>query len=222
MDCRLYLLALTESLRTIWIALLLLWPARFVCRSQGHQYCGDPGVPANGYRRGDRFETGYSVTFGCNEGFVLNGSGNLTCVYVALSSGAVHWDSEPPRCVLPLLRSGKFIAALRCKATAKKIWPSILSHRAGRGLCYKLQQSSKTSSFCSTRTSSPGVPIGIQVLARLQTVRREIDPQMCRKDMARPCVAVQTPSTETWALYYVLPNKPHTMEIALMCCILML
>ena len=118
MDCRFYLLALTESLRTIWIALLLLWPARFVCRSQGHDGCGDPGVPANGYRRGDRFEAGYSVTFGCNEGFVLNGSGNLTCVYVALSSGAVHWDGEPPRCVLPLLRNGKYRAA--CKKPQQK------------------------------------------------------------------------------------------------------
>ncbi|KAI8479513.1 hypothetical protein Bbelb_427740 [Branchiostoma belcheri] len=53
--------------------------------------CPDPGVPTNGYRIGDTFDEWSVVTFGCEDGYMLLGQQNLTCV-----SG--HWNFSPPRC----------------------------------------------------------------------------------------------------------------------------
>ena len=41
--------------------------------------CTDPGIPANGYRDGDRFNIGDSVKFGCHLGYAHRGSKERTC-----------------------------------------------------------------------------------------------------------------------------------------------
>ncbi|XP_078660839.1 uncharacterized protein LOC144905190 isoform X3 [Branchiostoma floridae x Branchiostoma belcheri] len=60
----------------------------------GLAYCGDPGAPVNGYRRGSFFE-GTTITFGCNDGFLLVGSTNATC------RGDGTWTDPVPTCITP-------------------------------------------------------------------------------------------------------------------------
>ncbi|XP_066300013.1 collagen alpha-3(VI) chain-like [Branchiostoma lanceolatum] len=47
----------------------------WLCRGA---YCGDPGVPVNGVRRGTYFQGG-QVDFGCDDGYTLAGSSSITC-----------------------------------------------------------------------------------------------------------------------------------------------
>ena len=94
----------------VWIALLLLWTAK-----QGRStqiQCRDPGVPENGYRHGEAFLEGHSVTFGCNEGFDLYGDWRLACVRdrreVQSREIALRWNGTLPRCLARTLQqSGK-------------------------------------------------------------------------------------------------------------------
>ncbi|XP_078580606.1 uncharacterized protein LOC144864418 isoform X3 [Branchiostoma floridae x Branchiostoma japonicum] len=60
----------------------------------GLAYCGDPGAPVNGYRRGSFFE-GTTITFGCNDGYLLVGSTNATC------RGDGTWSHPLPTCITP-------------------------------------------------------------------------------------------------------------------------
>ncbi|CAH1241297.1 COL6A3 [Branchiostoma lanceolatum] len=60
----------------------------------GLAYCGDPGAPVNGYRRGSFFE-GTTITFGCNDGYLLVGSTNASC------RGDGTWSDPVPTCITP-------------------------------------------------------------------------------------------------------------------------
>eukprot|EP00117_Sycon_ciliatum_P048173 scpid2370/ scgid5761/ Sushi, von Willebrand factor type A, EGF and pentraxin domain-containing protein 1; CCP module-containing protein 22; Polydom; Selectin-like osteoblast-derived protein; Serologically defined breast cancer antigen NY-BR-38 len=55
--------------------------------------CGDPGVPDNGERRGDRFTYEQSVSYTCNAGYMLRGSTSQECL---VSS---QWSGQRPVCV---------------------------------------------------------------------------------------------------------------------------
>ena len=87
-------------LRTICVAvLLLLRPARYACGAELRSFaCTDPGVPENGYTRGETFDAVSSVAFECSEGFVLVGLRTLTCAY-AEADGGWMWDGPLPECV---------------------------------------------------------------------------------------------------------------------------
>lgn len=58
--------------------------------------CRDPGVPRNGFRRGNTFGVGYSVRFGCNSGYRLIGSPQATCMFMKYTVG---WSTGLPLCV---------------------------------------------------------------------------------------------------------------------------
>lgn len=54
--------------------------------------CGDPGVPANGYKIGDNYWAGQVVTFACDTGYHLEGPSNRLC----LQDG--NWSDTMPTC----------------------------------------------------------------------------------------------------------------------------
>ena len=68
--------------------------------------CSEPRPPANGFRVGNAFYPGYSVRFGCREGYSLVGSEVLTCRYGTYD---VYWDAEIPLCAGELYISRWFI-----------------------------------------------------------------------------------------------------------------
>ena len=100
MDCRFLFATFLDMLRTICVAvLLLLRPVRYACGAEFRTFaCADPGVPENGYRRGERFDAGSSVAFECSEGFVLVGVRTLTCEYSEADEDWM-WDGRVPECV---------------------------------------------------------------------------------------------------------------------------
>ena len=55
--------------------------------------CGDPGTPTNGQRTGSSTTYNSVVTFTCNTGYRLEGSGSRTCQ----SNG--QWSGSAPRCI---------------------------------------------------------------------------------------------------------------------------
>ena len=55
--------------------------------------CGDPGLPENSERQGDRFLFTDTIQFTCNDGYYQSsGDNNLTC----LNTG--EWDGALPNC----------------------------------------------------------------------------------------------------------------------------
>ena len=54
--------------------------------------CGDPGVPANGYKSGSDFTYGKVVLFECNPGYKLVGSTFRQCQLDG------HWSAAQPSC----------------------------------------------------------------------------------------------------------------------------
>ena len=55
--------------------------------------CGDPGLPPNSDRQGDRFLFTDMVQYACNDGYYQSGGdNNLTC----LNTG--QWDGALPNC----------------------------------------------------------------------------------------------------------------------------
>ena len=59
--------------------------------------CDDPGQISNGYRKGDDFSYGKTVTYECKTGFKLVGdNSSLTCT----SEEGGSWSSPPPSCGL--------------------------------------------------------------------------------------------------------------------------
>ncbi|XP_001196501.2 uncharacterized protein LOC756768 [Strongylocentrotus purpuratus] len=58
-------------------------------------FCNDPGDIMNGFRDSDWFQFGSLVTFQCDEGYVLEGSHNLTCIE---SGPGYDWNDASPIC----------------------------------------------------------------------------------------------------------------------------
>ena len=54
--------------------------------------CGDPGVPANGWRLVHGTTEPSTVEYSCTEGYALNGTSERTC----MSSG--EWSGALPQC----------------------------------------------------------------------------------------------------------------------------
>uniref|UniRef100_A0A7M5WWI0 Uncharacterized protein n=1 Tax=Clytia hemisphaerica TaxID=252671 RepID=A0A7M5WWI0_9CNID len=54
--------------------------------------CEDPGKPTNGTRIGDDFTVGSSVSFKCDEGFLLEGQSSITCGVNG------KWNAQAPTC----------------------------------------------------------------------------------------------------------------------------
>ena len=58
-------------------------------------YCEDPGIPSNGYRVGNEFSVGYSVSFNCSEDYMLVGSETITCIQTYYGA---EWTDITPVC----------------------------------------------------------------------------------------------------------------------------
>ena len=63
--------------------------------------CPDPGMPANGAREGENFNTGQAVTYSCSAGHKLKGS----TIRVCQSDG--EWSDTLPSCEGKLLSYGR-------------------------------------------------------------------------------------------------------------------
>lgn len=61
---------------------------------RGWKSCGDPGVPKNGYRKGNRYHEGASVRFYCRQGYQLQGSRLRMCV-----DSELKWTGTQPHCI---------------------------------------------------------------------------------------------------------------------------
>lgn len=63
--------------------------------------CPDLGTPSNGHRQcsqeGDCCGIGARVSYGCNPGYLLQGSSELTCTY-DLQASRASWSGELPQC----------------------------------------------------------------------------------------------------------------------------
>ena len=55
--------------------------------------CGIPPSPIDGHKIFNGITVGKTVTYSCNNGYVLSGHTSLTC----LSSG--HWSGSTPYCI---------------------------------------------------------------------------------------------------------------------------
>ena len=55
--------------------------------------CGNPGVPANGAKQGGAYTYGSTVTFQCQPGYKLRGSGTIQC------QAAGTWNAPLPQCI---------------------------------------------------------------------------------------------------------------------------
>lgn len=64
--------------------------------SSSTYYCNDPGTPSNGYRNGNNFAIGKSVTFGCDENYQLFGEQTITCIQ---DKNYVDWSDYTPVCL---------------------------------------------------------------------------------------------------------------------------
>jgi len=60
----------------------------------GWKSCGDPGVPQNGYRKGNRYHEGASVRFYCRQGYKIQGSRLRMCLEPDL-----EWTGTQPLCI---------------------------------------------------------------------------------------------------------------------------
>ena len=56
--------------------------------------CGDPGVPKNGYRKGNRYNEGSNIRFYCRHGFKIQGSRLRMCLEPDLK-----WTGVQPQCI---------------------------------------------------------------------------------------------------------------------------
>lgn len=59
-------------------------------------HCDDPGVPQFGFKISDQGHfAGSSITFGCEQGYTLHGSGILKC----MTGERRAWDNNLPSCI---------------------------------------------------------------------------------------------------------------------------
>ena len=63
--------------------------------SYSNYYCEDPGIPSNGYRVGNEFSVGHSVSFNCSESYMLVGSETITCIQTHYGA---EWTDITPVC----------------------------------------------------------------------------------------------------------------------------
>ncbi len=59
-------------------------------------HCDDPGVPQFGFKVSDQGHfAGSAITFGCDQGYTLHGSGILKC----MTGERRAWDNNLPSCI---------------------------------------------------------------------------------------------------------------------------
>lgn len=59
-------------------------------------HCDDPGVPQFGFKVSDQGHfAGSAITFGCDQGYTLHGSGILKC----MTGERRAWDNHLPSCI---------------------------------------------------------------------------------------------------------------------------
>ena len=112
MDCRFLSVASRNTLKLLWILVVLLWPDRLSCSTalaaiRRYAECEDPGAPVNGYRYRDGrgFPVGSSVSFGCRLGYELQGTWSLSCVLDGADPELVAlWSGDTPHCVVSTLQ----------------------------------------------------------------------------------------------------------------------
>lgn len=63
-------------------------------------HCDDPGVPQFGFKVSDEGHfAGSAITFGCDQGYTLHGSGTLKC----MTGERRAWNSSLPSCIGKIL-----------------------------------------------------------------------------------------------------------------------
>ena len=54
--------------------------------------CDDPGIPTNGYRKGNETTYGSKIEYACNKGYKLIGLDNIICQKYG------NWTGQIPKC----------------------------------------------------------------------------------------------------------------------------
>ena len=75
---------------------IVLLKYKYNCIQNRHA-CKDPGTPGNGTRRVLSFLEGHMATFGCQNGYRLEGSRSRTCY--ASNPNNTYWSGEPVICI---------------------------------------------------------------------------------------------------------------------------
>lgn len=71
-------------------------PLNLICPGFELSHCDDPGVPQFGFKVSDQGHfAGSAITFGCDQGYTLHGSGILKC----MTGERRAWDSHLPSCI---------------------------------------------------------------------------------------------------------------------------
>lgn len=71
-------------------------PVNPTCPGFELSHCDDPGVPQFGFKVSDRGHfAGSTITFGCDQGYTLHGSGILKC----MTGERRAWDNHLPSCI---------------------------------------------------------------------------------------------------------------------------
>lgn len=71
-------------------------PLNLTCPGFELSHCDDPGVPQFGFKVSDQGHfAGSAITFGCDQGYTLHGSGILKC----MTGERRAWDNHLPSCI---------------------------------------------------------------------------------------------------------------------------
>ncbi|KAF3691668.1 CUB and sushi domain-containing protein 3 CUB and sushi multiple domains protein 3 [Channa argus] len=94
-------LSLTSTSNNLWLEFYSDQEAtaagfRLIYHSFELSHCDDPGVPQFGFKVSDQGHfAGSAITFGCNQGYTLHGSGILKC----MTGERRAWDNHLPSCI---------------------------------------------------------------------------------------------------------------------------
>lgn len=74
----------------------VFFPFYFIYSGFELSHCDDPGVPQFGFKISDQGHfAGNFITFGCEQGYTLHGSGVLKC----MTGERRAWDNNLPSCI---------------------------------------------------------------------------------------------------------------------------
>lgn len=92
-----------------------LLPRPCTCPGFELSHCDDPGVPQFGYKLSDQGHfAGSAITFGCDQGYTLHGSGVLQC----MTGERRAWDNHLPSCIGTVTLSTQRSGPVEHSATA--------------------------------------------------------------------------------------------------------
>lgn len=106
-------------------------PLNLTCPGFELSHCDDPGVPQFGFKVSDQGHfAGSAITFGCDQGYTLHGSGILKC----MTGERRAWDNHLPSCI----GNPSAYVCMQSLSLSQFLVLDILSHSLCQSLCPSL------------------------------------------------------------------------------------